>query len=124
MMKMIKRLAVLGLMAGMVAGFGGTLAAHEVTHKGTAIALKTAKYAQPGGAAREVHELEVTVVDPKTKKTANRVFTITDKTRLLRAGKTITVSAAAVQKGEEVSVVVDHDKAGDEAIEVRFGAAK
>jgi hypothetical protein len=120
----LKRQGMLGLIAVVVAILGGSLAAHEVTHKGTAIALKAAKYAQPSGPAREVHELEVTVVDPKTKKSSNRVFTITDKTRVLRAGKPIKVGAAAVQKGEEVSVVVDHDKAGDEAIEVRLGTAK
>jgi hypothetical protein len=98
--------------------------AHEVTYKGTAVALKATKYAQPSGGAREVHELEVTVVDAKTKKPANRVFTITDKTRLLRDGKPVKAADAAVQKGEQVSVVVDHDKPGDEAIEVRLSARK
>jgi hypothetical protein len=100
------------------------LSAHQVTHQGTVVALKTAKYAQPNGGSREVRELEVTVVDPKTKKAANRVFTITDKTRLLRAGKPIKAVDVTAQKDEKVAVVVDHDKPGDEAIEVRFEAAK
>lgn len=99
------------------------LSAHEVTHSGTVVALKTAKYAQPDGGSREVRELEVTVVDPKTKKAANRVFTITDKTRVLRAGKPVNAAEATAQKGEKVAVVVDHDKPGDVAIEVRFDAA-
>jgi hypothetical protein len=98
--------------------------AHEVTHNGTVVALKTAKYAQPGGGSREVRELEVAVVDPKTKKVANRVFTITDKTKIMRAGKPVTTVDVTAQKDEKVAVVVDHDKPGDEAIQVRFEAAK
>jgi hypothetical protein len=100
------------------------LSAHEVTHNGTVVALKTAKYAQPNGGTREVRELEVAVVDPKTKKVANRVFTITDKTKITRAGKAVAVADVTAQKDEKVAVVVDHDKPGDEAIQVRFDAAK
>jgi hypothetical protein len=100
------------------------LSAHEVTHTGTVVALKTAKYAQPTGGTREVRELEVAVVDPKTKKVANRVFTITDKTTITRAGKPVTAADVTAQKDEKVAVVVDHDKPGDEAIRVQFAAAK
>jgi hypothetical protein len=99
------------------------LSAHEVTHNGTVVALKTAEYAQPSGGTREVRELEVAVVDPKTKKVANRVFTITDKTKITRAGKSVTTADVTAQKDEKVAVVVDHDKPGDEAIQVRFDAA-
>ena len=98
--------------------------AHEVTHNGTVVALKNAKYAQPSGGSREVVELEVVVVDPKTKKASNRVFTITDKTRILRASKPVKVADVSARKDEKVAVVVDHDKPGDEAIEVRFEAVK
>ncbi len=98
--------------------------AHEVTHTGSVVTLKTAKYAQPNGGSREVVELEVAVVDSKTKKLTNRVFTISDKTRILRAGKPVKVADAAARKGEKVAVVVDHDKPGDDAIEVRFDAAR
>ena len=100
------------------------LLAHEVTHNGTVVALKNAKYAQPGGGSREVVELEVAVVDPKTRKSSNRVFTITDKTRIMRAGKPVKVAEVSARTPEKVAVVVDHDKPGDEAIEVRFEAAK
>jgi hypothetical protein len=98
--------------------------AHQVTHNGTVVALKTATYAQPNGGTREVRELEVSVVDPKTKKVANRVFTITDKTKITRAGKPVTAADATAEKDEKVAVVVDHDKPGDEAIQVRFESAK
>ena len=96
------------------------VSAHEVTHNGTVIALKTAKYAQPNGGSREVRELEVAVVDPKTKRVANRVFTITDKTKVTRAGKPVTIATVTARKDEKVAVVVDHDKPGDEAVQVRF----
>jgi hypothetical protein len=110
--------------AAVVVASLATLSAHEVTHNGTVIALKTAKYAQPSGGSREVRELEVAVVDPKTKKVATRVFTITDKTKIARAGKAVAVADVTAQKDEKVAVVVDHDKPGDEAIHVRFEAAK
>ena len=67
--------------------------AHEVTHNGRVVALKTAKYPQLNSGSRDVVELEVVVVDPKTRKASNPVFTITDKP-------------------------------GDEAIKVRFEAAR
>jgi hypothetical protein len=114
--------AVVATMA--IASAHAVVFAHEVTHNGTVVALQTAKYAQPSGGAREVVELEVAVVDPKTKKPSSRVFTISDKTRILRAGKPVTVAGASARKGEKVAVVVDHDKPGDEAIEVRFEAAQ
>jgi hypothetical protein len=98
--------------------------AHEVTHNGTVVALKITKYAQPGGGSREVRELEVAVVDPKTKKVTNRVFTITDKTKITRAGKAVAVADVTAQKDEKVAVIVDHDTPGDEAIQVRFESAK
>jgi hypothetical protein len=72
------------LAAAVLAVLPALVSAHEVTHTGTVVALNTAKYAQPGGGTREVRELEVAVVDPKTKKVTNRVFTITDKTKITR----------------------------------------
>ena len=97
---------------------------HEVTHNGTVVALKTEQYAQPGGGIRDVRELEVAVLDPKTKKVANRVFTISDKTKVTRAGEPVASVDVTAQKDEKVAVVVNHDKPGDEAIHVRFATAK
>lgn len=94
--------------------------AHEVTVVGTVVALKTSKYAQPGGGVREAQELEITVVDEKTKKPANRVFTIASDTVILRAKKKVPLAQAAIQKGERVEVVYDHDEPGDDALEVRL----
>jgi hypothetical protein len=98
--------------------------AHEITYRGTVVALEAAKYAQPGGGFREVQELEVTVVDAKTKKPVSRVFTITERTRVLRDKKRISLADAAVRKGDSVEVVIDHDKPGDEAIEVRLARVR
>lgn len=124
-MKNVSSQFVQTLMVVLIAGMlTVSLAAHEVTHKGTAVALKTARYAQPGGASREVQELEVSIIDARTGKPATRVFTITGKTRVIRDGKRIEPADAAVQKGEDVAVVVDHDKPGDEAIEVRLRSKK
>jgi len=114
--------AVLGAL--VLASVQTAVFAHEVTHTGTVVELKIARYAQPGGGAREVVELEVMVVDPKTRKASNRVFTITDKTRILRASKPVKVADVSARKDEKVAVVVDHDKPGDDAIEVRFEAAR
>ena len=123
-MNTIRRTTAPLLAAVVLATLPTLLTAHEVTHNGTVVALKTASYAQPSGGTREVRELEVAVVDPKTKKVANRVFTVTDKTKITRAGKQVTTGDVTAQKDEKVAVVVDHDKPGDEAIHVRFEAAK
>lgn len=121
---MIRRFTVKFLAAAILVAGVATLSAHEVTHNGTVVALTSAKYAQPSGGSREVRELEVAVVDPKTKKVVNRVFTFTDKTKITRAGKAVAVADVTAQKDEKVAVVVDHDKPGDEAIHVRFESAK
>jgi hypothetical protein len=124
-MNTLRRLVATSVTVALLLVVGlATVSAHEVTHNGTVIALKTAKYAQPSGGSREVRELEVAVVDPKTKKVANRVFTITDKTKITRAGKPVTAADVTAAKDEKVAVVVDHDKPGDEALQVRFQAAK
>ena len=123
-MTSIRRTTTPLLAAVVLVVVSALLVAHEVTHNGTVVALKTATYAQASGGAREVRELEVAVVDPKTKKAANRVFTITDKTKITRAGKPVTTADVTAQKDEKVAVVVDHDKPGDEAIHVRFETAR
>jgi hypothetical protein len=117
------RAAIVAVVAALAAG-AIAVSAHQVTHSGTVVALKTTKYAQPGGGSREVQELEVTVLDAKSRKSSPRVFTITPKTKVSRAGKPVALAQLTAQKDEKVAVVVDHDKAGDEAIEIRFAAAR
>jgi hypothetical protein len=98
--------------------------AHEVTYRGTVVALQTSKYAQPGGGFREVQELEVSIVDARTKRRGSRVFTISERTGILRDKKRVSLADAAVRKGDGVEVVIDHDKPGDEAIEIRLTTAR
>ncbi len=123
-MHSVRRFTVTFLAGAFVVAGLATLSAHQVTHNGTVVSLKTATYAQPGGGSREVRELEVAVTDPKTKKVANRVFTISDKTKVTRADTAIAVADVTAHKDEKVAVVVDHDKPGDEAMQVRFESAK
>lgn len=72
------------------------------------------------GARRRERELHVTVGDAKTRKPSDRVFVIVDATRIFRCQATVPPANAAIQKGESVSVTVNHDKPGDEAITVRL----
>lgn len=106
------------LAMAVVVAFAPIVAAHEVTYRGTVVSQETGRYAQPGGGVREVRELHITVVNAKTKKPSNHVFVIVDATRILRGKTAVTLANAAIQKGESVAVVVDHDKPGDEAIRI------
>lgn len=123
-MNSLTRTNVVALTLAVFIATASLALAHEVTYNGTVVALKTSSYAQPNGGTRQVQELEVTVVDPKTKRPSNRVFTISDKTRLLRAGKPVATAQVSARKDEKVAVIVDHDEPGDEAIEIRFEAAQ
>ena len=114
----MRRIAAWTLAAMMV--LVAVASAHEVTYEGTVVALQAAKYAQPDGSSLEVQELEVAIVDEETKRSADRVFTILTSTRVLRGGESVTLAAAAIQKGDAVEVVSAHDIPGDEAIEVRL----
>jgi hypothetical protein len=97
--------------------------AHEVTYQGTVVKYEIAKYAQPSGTPREVHELHVSIVDAKSKKPATRVFVIVPTTRVLRGQQGVQrTELSSVRSGETVAVTIDHDKPGDEAITVRLGA--
>jgi hypothetical protein len=97
--------------------------AHEVTYQGTVVKYEVAKYAQPSGTPREVHELHVSIIDAKSKKPATRVFVVVPTTRVLRGQQAVQrTELSGVRAGETVSVTIDHDKPGDEAITVRLGA--
>jgi hypothetical protein len=124
MIRIPSRFAAVLTMIAVLGASGAAIYAHEVTYTGTVIALKTSTYAQPNGGTREVRELEATVADPKTKKPLNKVFTINEKTRVVRAGKPVRLADLTAQKDEKVAVVVDHDVPGDIAITIRFEAAK
>jgi len=98
-----------------VAGIAGvTLAAHEITFKGTVVSV------EPG----KIVKVKVNVVDPKTKKTTAMVFELDDETKILRGDVVVKIADAKIEKGEQISVTVDHDTSETEANVVRLPAKK
>ena len=90
---------------------GATLLAHEVTYRGTVITAEASK-------------IQVKVVDEKTKKEMPMDFTITPKTKVLRGDKAVPVAEARIQKDERISVTINSDEPGHNAIVIRLAAAK
>jgi hypothetical protein len=85
--------------------------AHQETHKGSVIAV-------------EKVGVRVSVVDPKTKKTAPVLFEIDADTKILRDDKVVTLATARITKGEAIAVTVDHDVDEFLALVVRLGTSK
>jgi hypothetical protein len=73
--------------------------AHEITFKGTVVSVESAKSLK----------VTVTVVDEKTKKPKPMVFEIDDETKILRGTVAVKLADAHIQKGESISVTVDHE---------------
>ena len=90
---------------------GTTVLAHEVTYRGTVIAVEAAK-------------VQVKVTDEKTKKEAPMDFTVTARTKVLRGDKTVSFADAKIQKDERISVTVNNDEDGHHAITIRLAAPK
>lgn len=88
-----------------------SLAAHNITFKATAIAA-------------EKDSVRVNVVDAKTKKVAPMVFAVDDETKVLRDDKVVKFADAKIQKGEAISVTVDHDLDEELAQVIRLGKTK
>ena len=95
----------------IVALAGVTLSAHLITSKGTVIAV-------------EKEAVKVNVVDPETKKSTVRTFFVGGETKVLRGDKVVKFADAKIQKGESITVTVDHDLDEDLAYIIRLGAAK
>jgi hypothetical protein len=90
---------------------GAAVLAHQETHKGTVISV-------------EKDTVRVNVVDPKTKKTAPRAFTVDKKTKILRDDVVVTFDAAKIRKDETIAVTVDHDLDEELALVIRLGVTK
>ena len=88
-----------------------TLVAHNITFKGTALEADKAS-------------VKVNVVDAKTKKTAPMVFVVDEQTKVLRDDVVVTFANAKIQKGEPISVTVDHDLDEELAQVIRLGKTK
>jgi hypothetical protein len=88
-----------------------TLSAHLLTFKGTVLAV-------------EKESIKINAVDPETKKATTRSFIVDDLTKVLRGDVVVKFAAAKIQKGEAITVTVDHDLDEDLAQVIRLGAAK
>ena len=88
-----------------------SVAAHNITFKGTALAT-------------DKTSVRVNVVDAKTKKVAPMVFIVDEETKVLRDDVVVTFANAKIQKGEPISVTVDHDLDEELAQVIRLGKTK
>ena len=88
-----------------------TLSAHLITSKGTVTAV-------------EKEAVKVNVVDPETKKVTPRAFIVDEETKVLRDDKLVKFADAKIQRGENITVTVDHDLDEELAQVIRLGAAK
>jgi len=103
---------VSALLLGLVAVIGltaTTLRAHEVTYRGTVQAVAT-DHVQVQTLADDGSESEVIS------------FTVTPDTKVERGDTAVVFSAAGIQAGERIVVIVDHDEDETAAIEIRLAA--
>lgn len=88
-----------------------TASAHLLTFKGTVLVV-------------EKETIRINAVDPETKKTAPKTFFVDSDTKVLRGDKVVKFAEANIQKGENISITVDHDLDEELAQIIRLGAAK
>lgn len=88
-----------------------TLSAHLITSKGKVTAV-------------EKEAVKVDVVDPETKKVTPRTFIVDEETKVLRDDKLVKFADARIQKGENITITVDHDLDEDLAQTIRLGTTK
>ena len=88
-----------------------SLSAHLITSKGTVTAV-------------EKEAVKVDVVDPETKKVTARKFIVDEETKVLRDDKLVKFADAKIQKGENITITVDHDLDEDLAQTIRLGTTK
>lgn len=85
--------------------------AHEVTHRGTVVAIEAAR-------------VQVQTLTDDGAKGELTWFDITDRTTVTRGDQTVTFADAAIAKGERIVVEVDHDRAPTVALRVRLAARR
>lgn len=107
---------VLGLFVALtIVGIAATtVAAHEITFKGTVVSV------EPG----KVTKVTVNVVDEKTKKTTTTTFEIDDETKVFRGDVAVKIAEARIVKGESIAITVDHDESETLANIVKLPARK
>jgi hypothetical protein len=85
--------------------------AHLLTFKGTVLVV-------------EKETIKINAVDPETKKAAPKTFFVDGDTKVLRGDKVVKFAEANIQKGENITITVDHDLDEELAQIIRLGAAK
>lgn len=88
-----------------------TLSAHLITFKGTVLGV-------------EKETIKINAVDPETKKAAPKTFFVDDETKVLRDDKIVKFADAKIQKGENITITVDHDLDEELAQVIRLGKTK
>ena len=88
-----------------------TASAHLLTFKGTVLVV-------------EKETIKINAVDPETKKAAPKTFFVDSDTKVLRGDKVVKFAEANIQKGENITITVDHDLDEELAQIIRLGAAK
>jgi hypothetical protein len=84
--------------------------AHDVTHRGTVVAVETAR-------------LQVKTVDAKTKKEDTQWYNVGPKTRTKRGEKVVPYADANITTGERIVLLVNHDSEAKMVItEIRLAA--
>ena len=86
-----------------------TVYAHEMAHRGTVQAI-------------EADRVQVQILDESGASGEVTWFTVADDTQVRRGDETVTFAAAALEVGERIVVIVDHDVDETAAIEVRVAA--
>lgn len=107
----MKMLRISGLVAIVLVMTTAAVLAHQVTYKGTVIAL-------------DKESVRVTVVDEKTKKPVAMKFDFDKETKVLRGDKLVTIAEARIVKGEKIAVTIDHDVDETLAIVIRLDEKK
>lgn len=107
----LKNAARAAMVVAVLALAGAPALAHEVTYKGTVIAVESTT-------------LRVSVIDDATKKASPMAFAITERTRVYRGDKVVSITQARIQKGERIAVTINHDEPGQKATEIRLAAGK
>jgi hypothetical protein len=84
--------------------------AHDVTHRGTVVAVEAAR-------------LQVKSVDAKTKKEDAQWYNVGPKTRTKRGEKVVPYTDAKITTGERIVLLVNHDSEAKMVItEIRLAA--
>lgn len=94
-MMMMRRKTLSVMIAAFVFTTSAVLLAHDVTHRGTVVAVEAAR-------------LQVKTVDAKTKKEDTQWYNVGPKTRIKRGDEVVPYADAKIATGERVVLLVNH----------------